>query len=107
MTSRLLTLSRCASLVCGCANIPFFKPSTPPAETLDATSNPVPPAAEAEDSAREAALRALPEDTVVIGEEQPGILTHWSQSIFKKGDNRTPHRPRTALDQDDQSGKFR
>ena len=89
MTIRLLALSLCAFFVCGCANIPFFKPPTPAVETEDATSESTTadaetPAADAENSDREAALRALPEGTVVIGEKQPGILTRWWQSIFEK-----------------------
>jgi hypothetical protein len=89
MTIRLLALSLCAIFVCGCANIPFFKPATPAAGTQESASastasDPETPAVEAENSDREAALRALPEGTVVIGEKRPGILTRWWQSISNK-----------------------
>ncbi len=89
MTIRLLAFSLCAILICGCANIPFLKPSPPAAETQvagpeSATSDLETPTTDVENSEREAALRALPEGTVVIGEKRPGILTRWWQSLFKK-----------------------
>jgi len=83
-------------MLSGCASLPLFKPSAE-AESVTSSSespqseDPVPTeegGATAEtDEAREEALRALPEGTVVIEKEEPGFLAKWwasATSVFQK-----------------------
>lgn len=87
----LLTVFGCA-LLSGCAHLPFIKrqadTSPPPNEALATVVEPgdaeevlpVEPAT----ADREAALRALPEGTVVIDEKRPNFIFRWWNSIFGK-----------------------
>ncbi len=91
----LLSLALSVLMMCGCANLPFFnranaQPNAPAEATETVESRPA-TAAEPDlpdetarvDTEREAALRALPERTVVLDEKPPGLLKRWWQSIFK------------------------
>jgi|GEM_PF-1017677 len=97
---RILVVSALLAVLPGCATLPFLN-RTKPAEAGGTNANgavaqdasATTESAATADADREAALRALPEGTVVIDKKEPGLLTKWwgnATSLFKKKQPEAP-----------------
>lgn len=84
---RLIILGATLLMTTGCASLPWIKPATPAdtvavdAEASAAVDTPSDTAATT-DTDREAALRALPEGTVVIDKKEPAWWSKWWDTIW-------------------------